>query len=380
VWPDSIAFDFGSGRWDGVIAHELAHLRRGDHWVGWLELLAGCVYWWNPLFWYVRLQLRENSELACDAAVVGALPSGRHDYAASLIELAAHSSRLIAPVPAMGIHRLKRQSFERRLTMILSERIPSRLSASAFSAITVLALAAVPGWTRAQSAVAPTNAPSAPKAPELPADPVTAASEDATQASPGSAVRYEALSPSSFSPVDSVVAVPSQATEESRIDNLEKKLQAIMDEIKAMRSTRTAWAGRNMNAMTRSVAPTAALPKRIEPSSLTSDVQTLTRATYRLSPNKAEAFAAFLRDHMKSPVEAKIDGDNLVVTAPPGAQATIEQFIALSEGIVRDQISYFATPNTTPVIESYPYRAKTLGRATTPRAPQAESKTETPKK
>ncbi len=29
------------------------HLRRRDHWVGWLLLAAGCVWWWHPLFWWV---------------------------------------------------------------------------------------------------------------------------------------------------------------------------------------------------------------------------------------------------------------------------------------------------------------------------------------
>jgi len=51
---------------DGLIVHELAHVRRRDHWVGWLELLTGLLWWWNPLYWYARHQLRENAELACD--------------------------------------------------------------------------------------------------------------------------------------------------------------------------------------------------------------------------------------------------------------------------------------------------------------------------
>ena len=46
-----------------------------------MELLAACVWWWNPLFWYVRQQVRENAELACDAWVVDAIPKGRRVYA-----------------------------------------------------------------------------------------------------------------------------------------------------------------------------------------------------------------------------------------------------------------------------------------------------------
>ena len=31
-----------------ILAHELAHLRRRDHWVRALELFVSTVYWWNP--------------------------------------------------------------------------------------------------------------------------------------------------------------------------------------------------------------------------------------------------------------------------------------------------------------------------------------------
>jgi beta-lactamase regulating signal transducer with metallopeptidase domain len=40
-----------------VLAHELAHLRRRDHWVRGLELVVSVLYWWNPLVWWVRRRL-----------------------------------------------------------------------------------------------------------------------------------------------------------------------------------------------------------------------------------------------------------------------------------------------------------------------------------
>ena len=33
---------------DGLLVHELAHVKRRDHLVGWIELAAGVVWWWNP--------------------------------------------------------------------------------------------------------------------------------------------------------------------------------------------------------------------------------------------------------------------------------------------------------------------------------------------
>src|SRR5262249_3092294 len=57
LWPKALLEQLPPGSRRAVLVHELAHLRRRDHWVGWLELVAACVWWWNPLFWHVRRQL-----------------------------------------------------------------------------------------------------------------------------------------------------------------------------------------------------------------------------------------------------------------------------------------------------------------------------------
>ena len=42
----------------GLLLHELAHLKRHDHWVRWLELIVGGLYWWHPAVWWGRRLLR----------------------------------------------------------------------------------------------------------------------------------------------------------------------------------------------------------------------------------------------------------------------------------------------------------------------------------
>ena len=76
-----------------LLLHELAHVKRRDHIVGWIELVAGIVWWWNPLFWFVRSALREQAELACDVWVITTLPNGRRAYAESLLALSARCAR-----------------------------------------------------------------------------------------------------------------------------------------------------------------------------------------------------------------------------------------------------------------------------------------------
>ena len=72
-------------RWRGILTHELAHLRRGDHWVSRLELAAGLIWWWNPVYWLARTRLDAEAELACDAWVVSTLPKDRLAYAEALL-------------------------------------------------------------------------------------------------------------------------------------------------------------------------------------------------------------------------------------------------------------------------------------------------------
>ena len=137
-------------RWRGILAHELAHLRRGDHWVSRLELLAGLLWWWNPLYWLTRARLDAEAELACDAWVVWALPKDRLAYAETLFDIGSALSRAVSPAPALGAAGSGR-FLERRLTMILHERVPCRLSPLALLAAVLLVLLALPSWSAAIS-------------------------------------------------------------------------------------------------------------------------------------------------------------------------------------------------------------------------------------
>src|SRR5579859_624246 len=60
------------GERDTILLHELAHWRRRDHWVRWIELAATTIYWWNPVCWIARRELREAEEQCCDAWVLHA--------------------------------------------------------------------------------------------------------------------------------------------------------------------------------------------------------------------------------------------------------------------------------------------------------------------
>src|SRR5439155_4146887 len=128
-------------------------------------------YWWNPLFWFVSRQVRENAELACDAWVVDTLPGARRAFAEALIEVAQVMSTKGAPVPALGLGSGRRRDFERRLLMIMCAGVPCKLSIRGLVVVGLLALTALPSWSPGQQETEKPKAPVAPVAVPPPATP-----------------------------------------------------------------------------------------------------------------------------------------------------------------------------------------------------------------
>jgi hypothetical protein len=86
-----------------ILCHELAHLRRRDHWVRWLQWVVGALYWWHPIVWWVRKRIDDEADLCCDAWVTWLLPQGRRAYAEALLKTRHYISTQTAGVPATGM-------------------------------------------------------------------------------------------------------------------------------------------------------------------------------------------------------------------------------------------------------------------------------------
>jgi prefoldin subunit 5 len=125
-----------------VIHHELAHLKRRDHWVCWAELIAMAIYWWNPLVWWVRRRIREEADLCCDAWVTTLFPHGRRAYAQALLNTRRFISDSSSARPDVGLGAISSgaRHFARRLTMVMTHRpTPSRTLPGIFLAATIAA-------------------------------------------------------------------------------------------------------------------------------------------------------------------------------------------------------------------------------------------------
>ena len=149
IWPGVLPAELPAACIDGVIVHELAHIKRRDHLVGWIELAGGVVWWWNPLFWLVRSARREQAELSCDAWVISSLPDGRRAYAESLLALSAAAAgrrRPLSMAAVVGIGGSSRRVLERRLIMIMKGRATLRLPVAGLLTVLVMAAATLPAW------------------------------------------------------------------------------------------------------------------------------------------------------------------------------------------------------------------------------------------
>ncbi len=123
-----------------VLVHELAHLRRGDHWLAHGELLLAVVLWWHPLFWFARARLRLWAELACDAWAIGCVPDATIDYATVLVQAVARPDSAVYAPAVLAARPAARAAFETRLTMILNENVPCRAPRAWWLPLTSLAL------------------------------------------------------------------------------------------------------------------------------------------------------------------------------------------------------------------------------------------------
>ena len=137
------AAQWTAARIESVLAHELAHIARRD-WALQVAAQTVCaVYWFNPLLWMTCRRLRDESEQACDDAVLrrGVNPA---DYASHLLAVArqvlAGGTRW-ASAPAI----VNSSSLERRIAAMLNSsrrRESLTLRAGMLTLLAVFAVAA----------------------------------------------------------------------------------------------------------------------------------------------------------------------------------------------------------------------------------------------
>jgi beta-lactamase regulating signal transducer with metallopeptidase domain len=110
-------------RRQAVLAHEGAHVARGDFYVQLLSQVNRAVFWFSPQAWWLHGRLTALAELASDDAAIEAL-GDRPSYAAILLEIAG-----LPRNRSIGVAMARPTTVSQRIERILAqETIPGRVS------------------------------------------------------------------------------------------------------------------------------------------------------------------------------------------------------------------------------------------------------------
>jgi beta-lactamase regulating signal transducer with metallopeptidase domain len=148
-----------------VLAHEFAHIRRADLWMGLIPFATQIVFWFHPFAWLACYEFAISREAACDAAALHAGKTPTRTYSELLLKLGTRHTPL-GPAIALGATSQFRILQRRIIMMHQTPRCSRRLLIAGLTAlfVSVIGLGMVP-WriVAAQDAPEPANKPDAPR-------------------------------------------------------------------------------------------------------------------------------------------------------------------------------------------------------------------------
>jgi beta-lactamase regulating signal transducer with metallopeptidase domain len=146
---------------DAVLAHEEAHIARGDFFIQLAALIHCALFWFSPFAWWLQRKLAEIAENASDEAAIQQL-NDPVTYAEILVEVSrcAQKTPLIAGMA-------KGPLIQQRVEHILSET-PNRHLSLPLRVVTVAVLAALAIAVAGARAVAESPGAAAPQDPLIP--------------------------------------------------------------------------------------------------------------------------------------------------------------------------------------------------------------------
>jgi beta-lactamase regulating signal transducer with metallopeptidase domain/protocatechuate 3,4-dioxygenase beta subunit len=161
VLPRSLVRQLSVEQLRATLAHELAHHRRGDLWLNWLQVVLCAVWWFHPVLWLLNRAMRATREDCCDDLLLANALVGDDAYCGVLLQVASapvrsRCSPLTLTMSDSG-HPLGRRF--RRIMDSTLRRWP-KLPVSAIIALAVLAAVLLPGLRRTSIAADTAAAPS----------------------------------------------------------------------------------------------------------------------------------------------------------------------------------------------------------------------------
>jgi beta-lactamase regulating signal transducer with metallopeptidase domain len=143
---------------ESILAHELAHVQRKDHWIRLLEMGMTTLFWWHPVAWWAARQLQELEDQCCDQMVMDLASHDAKTYATALLDTLDFLSErpMVAPLGATAAKTTL--TLTRRIAMLKNRSRNVRWTFSRL--LLLLAVAALP-MTLAFGQKTPESAPPA---------------------------------------------------------------------------------------------------------------------------------------------------------------------------------------------------------------------------
>ncbi|NOT37254.1 MAG: M48 family metalloprotease [Saprospiraceae bacterium] len=110
---------------EGILAHEIAHIKRNDFLINLMQSLLEVIYYFNPAIWYISNKIREEREVCCDEYAVS-MCGDSLQYAKSLVLL----GDIQQATPKLGLSAIgsnKYQLLNRVQRMLGSEKYTQSL-------------------------------------------------------------------------------------------------------------------------------------------------------------------------------------------------------------------------------------------------------------
>ena len=152
LMPTTLGGSVSEQRLRTVLVHELAHLKRADLWVNFVQTLLLVAYFYHPLLWLVNAIVRRLREQAVDETVLVALDAEAKGYSTTLIDLAEMTfARPIVGLRLIGIAE-SRKALEGRIRHMMTRPKPRTARVGWWGLLAVMAIgAALLPMARAQS-------------------------------------------------------------------------------------------------------------------------------------------------------------------------------------------------------------------------------------
>jgi bla regulator protein blaR1 len=125
LWPDRLSEQLENEHIEGILAHELVHVRRHDNLTAAIHMLVEIVFWFHPMVWWIESRMLKERERACDEAVVQL--AGRPEvYAEGLLK----ACRFCAEPPLICMSGITGADLRDRIIRIMTEHLVQKMDLS----------------------------------------------------------------------------------------------------------------------------------------------------------------------------------------------------------------------------------------------------------